>query len=143
LTETKPIHHSLFETIKVAIASDENNLDMVEPEEEPDLEAKASGIKEDTHKQPEAMSPLRTCAKFISSSFWALPNEYKVISSVILFGAVWMFSRSSMGNDQQKIDELNRKVDQLNSELAEIKTLLSTIVHLMNENGQRIQNDEL
>ena len=148
LTETKPIHLSLFETIKVAIASDESNgVGLIEPEDERDLEAKPNLDEQSVREESgdivvKDVSPLRTCINLISNAFWTLPRRYQVLSGVAFFGTVWFFSHRA-GSDQQKLEDLHRKVDRLNNELTEVKTLLKTIVHLMDENGHRIRTDEL
>lgn len=138
LTETKPIHLDLFEVIKLAISSEENNGEGVELEleEEPEIETKVSPVpvEVETRKQPDTLSPFQRCAQQLSSTFWALPREYQVLSGVLFFGSVWMWTRGGSRNDR-KLDDLQWKVDQLNNELNEIKTLLNTVVQLMKENN--------
>eukprot|EP00956_Cyclotella_meneghiniana_P018667 scaffold31254_cov72-Cyclotella_meneghiniana.AAC.5 len=119
LTETKPIHLSLFETIKSAIASGNNTEEeLVEAEETNDVETKApidieevdAMKKEPKRKESETMS------------------VFKIVSTSIM-----MFTSGRLGSEQQQLDALNRKVDQLTSELSEIKSLLHTIVHTMQD----------
>ena len=144
LTETKPIHLSLFDAIKVAVVSDDNDdIDVIENEEQPTVKTQANSVKEQIQEKNPHVSPLKTCIKFLYSTFWSLPKEYKAFSGVIFFGTIWIWSRRSPNNDQHKLDALNIKFDQLSNELAEVKALLKTIVHLMNEQGQQIRGDEL
>ena len=139
LTETKPIHLSLYETIKSAIASGNNtDEELVEAEETPDVETRASidivevdsMKKEPERKESEATMSL---SKIVSNSLWSLPIQYKVLSGVFFFGSVVMFTRGWLSSEQQQLDALNRKVDQLTIELSEIKSLLHTIVHTMKD----------
>ena len=148
LTETKPIHLSLFETIKLAIASDQSNgVDLIEPEEKSGSEVKSIAnelsAREDSGRvSVKNDSILRTCVNQISNAFWTLPRRYQFLSGVVFIGTAWTL-QYGVGSNQRKLDDLNRKVDQLNNELIEVKTLLKTIVQLVNENGQRIRIDEL
>ena len=138
LTETKPIHLSLFETIKSAIASGNNTEEeLVEAEETNDVETKApidieevdAMKKEPERKESETMSLF----KIVSNSLWSLPTQYKLLSGIFFFGSIMMFTRGRLGSEQQQLDALNRKVDQLTIELSEIKSLLHTIVHTMQD----------
>jgi hypothetical protein len=142
LTETKPIHLSLFETIKLAAAPDESNdADAVEPEEKPKEETTVPMIENGARrKEPEISSPIRSCISFLSNSFWSLPKEYQLLSGVLFIGSVWAWSRGGASESQQ-IAALNQKVDQLNGELIEIKALLQTIAQSMSGDDQRLKTE--
>lgn len=133
MTETKPIHLSLFEAIKVAVASEEST---EADEEKPELDVKAPIKEAIQHKEPKTTSTFSSCINFLSGAFSWLPRQYQMLSGVVFFGAIWAWSRSG-ANGNQQIAELNQKVDQLSSELAEIKALLNTVVHSMDKNDIR------
>ncbi len=142
LTETKPIHLSLFEAIKVAAAPDESNdADAVEPEEKPEVGIISPTIENESRKpELETASPFRSCISFISNSFWSLPKEYQLLSGALFIGTLWAWSLGGASESQQ-IAVLNQKVDQLNGELMEIKALLQTIAQSINDNGHRLKTE--
>ena len=144
LLETKPIHLDLFEVIKLAITSEES-IDVgveVELEVESGIDSKAAIVEGEALKEPDGLPPFKRYIKLLSDAFWSLRKEHKVLSGVIFFCALWTFIRRA-AKDERNIDDLVWRVDQLSSDLNDIKELLNTIVHLMNENNQRLPRDEL
>lgn len=138
MTETKPIHLSLFETIKVAVSSEESSeFEAVQVEDKPEIEIKAPIVEEEARRKPATMSPFRQCVKFLSGAFLLLPQHYQVLSGVLLFGTVWVWSTGGANGSSQQIAQLNQKVDQLGSDLAEVKNLLDALVRSMEKDGMR------
>ena len=137
MTETKPIHLSLFETIKVAVSSEESSdVEAVQADEKPDIEAKTPIVEEEARRtEPTKTSPFRSCISFVAGAFRSLPIQYQALSGVLLFGTLWLWSGAGTANNQ--IAELNQKVDQLNSELAEVKALLKTLVRSIEKDSLR------